>query len=320
MPVNIPRELPARATLESENVFVMSDDRAVHQDIRPLRIAIVNLMPTKIATETQLLRLLGSTPLQVEITLIAMGSHQSRNTPPEHLRAFYRSFEEIADQRFDGLVITGAPVERLPFTDVDYWPELTALLDWSRDNVWSSLYVCWGVQAALYHRYGIDKHEVPEKIFGVFEHRVLAPHAPLLSGFDDGFRAPHSRHTDVAVEDVAAVPGLQVLATSDEAGLYLAASEDGREVYVTGHPEYERDTLRAEYERDTAKGMVVPVPAHYFPGDDPAAEPLHTWRSHGYLLYANWLNHCVYQRTPYDLTTIPAASGQRRDPALTGAC
>jgi homoserine O-succinyltransferase/O-acetyltransferase len=305
VPVTIPHALPARRVLEAENVFVMSDRRACHQDIRPLRIAIVNLMPTKVATETQLLRLLGNTPLQVEITLLRMGSHESRNTSGEHLATFYATFDQVRDTKFDGLVVTGAPVELMPFEDVDYWPELCRIMDWSADHVFSTLHVCWGAQAGLYRHFGVKKYPLARKVFGVFEHRVLVSHSPVLRGFDEIFTAPHSRHTEVRAEDLSSVPGLDVLADSAEAGVYLAASSDGRQLFVTGHPEYDRDTLRTEYERDLSRGMDVDVPRHYFPNDDPTLPPLVTWRSHAFLLYANWLNHCVYQRTPYDLRAIP---------------
>ncbi len=301
MPVNIPRELPARQVLEDENVFVMSTERAAHQDIRPLRIAILNLMPTKIATETHVLRLLGNSPLQVEVTLLHMGSHCSRNTPPEHLEAFYTTFDAVRDQRFDGLIITGAPVETLPFEAVDYWPELVELLDWSREHVYSTLHVCWGAQAALYRHYGVPKYQLERKMFGVFDHDVLDPKTPILSGFDEVFPAPHSRHTEIRADDILAVPELRLLATSPDAGVYLVGSTDGRELYVTGHPEYERDTLKLEYDRDVSRQLPIEVPRHYYPGDDPSRPPRVTWRSHAFLLYANWLNHCVYQGTPYDL-------------------
>ena len=301
MPVNIPRELPARQVLEDENVFVMSTERAAHQDIRPLRIAILNLMPTKIATETHVLRLLGNSPLQVEVTLLHMGSHCSRNTPPEHLEAFYTTFDAVRDQRFDGLNITGAPVETLPFEAVDYWPELVELLDWSREHVYSTLHVCWGAQAALYRHYGVPKYQLERKMFGVFDHDVLDPKTPILSGFDEVFPAPHSRHTEIRADDILAVPELRLLATSPDAGVYLVGSTDGRELYVTGHPEYERDTLKLEYDRDVSRQLPIEVPRHYYPGDDPSRPPRVTWRSHAFLLYANWLNHCVYQGTPYDL-------------------
>ncbi|AKT51612.1 homoserine O-acetyltransferase MetA [Arsenicicoccus sp. oral taxon 190] len=307
MPVNVPRALPARRTLESENVFVMSTERAGHQDIRPLRIAIVNLMPTKIVTETQLLRLLANSPLQVEITLVRMCSHESRNTSTEHLDTFYRTFEEIRDERYDGLVITGAPVEKLPFEAVDYWDELCAILDWSADHVYSTMHVCWGAQAGLYRHYGIGKVELPDKMFGVFEHRVLDPRARIVSGYDETFTAPHSRHTGTPLEEVRAHPQLQVLATSETAGLYLAQSRDGRQLFVTGHPEYEADTLALEYHRDASKGLPIAVPVGYFPDDDPTQPPRVTWRSHAFLLYANWLNYYVYQRTPYDLAEMRRA-------------
>lgn len=303
MPVNIPRELPARQVLEDENVFVMTTERAARQDIRPLRIAILNLMPTKIATETHVLRLLGNSPLQVEVTLLHMGSHCSRNTPPEHLEAFYTTFDAVRDQRFDGLVITGAPVETLPFEAVDYWEELVELLDWSREHVYSTMHVCWGAQAALFRHYGVPKHQLERKMFGVFDHDVLDPRTPILSGFDEVFPAPHSRHTEIRSEDILAVPELRLLATSADAGVYLVGSADGREFYVTGHPEYERDTLKLEYDRDVARQLPIEVPRHYYPDDDPSRPPRVTWRSHAYLLYANWLNHCVYQGTPYDLTS-----------------
>lgn len=301
MPVVLPHALPARATLESENVFVMTDTRAVHQDIRPLRIAILNLMPTKIATETHLLRLLGNSPIQVEVTLLHMGSHSSRNTPPEHLEAFYTTFDQVRHRRFDGLVITGAPVEQLRFEDVDYWDELVELLDWSREHVYSTMHVCWGAQAALYRHYGVPKYQLPTKMFGVFDHDVLDARTPILSGFDEVFPAPHSRHTEIRADDILAVPQLRLLATSPEAGVYLVGNEDGREFYVTGHPEYERDTLKLEYDRDVARHLPIAVPHHYYPGDDPSRPPRVTWRSHAFLLYANWLNHCVYQGTPYDI-------------------
>jgi homoserine O-succinyltransferase len=305
MPVRIPNDLPARATLTDENIFVMTRERAVHQDIRPLRIAVLNLMPTKIVTETQLLRLLGNSPLQVDITFIRMGSHESKNTPAEHLDAFYESLDEVLHERFDGLVITGAPVETLPFDEVDYWPELVRLMDWSMTNVWSTLHICWGAQAALYHHYRVPKHSVPVKIFGLYPHRVLDPHEPIMRGFDEVFLAPHSRHTEVRREDIESVKGLKLLAVSELAGVYMAVSDDGRMVFVTGHPEYDRLTLKAEYDRDVAKGLPIAVPMNYFPDNDPAREPLVTWRSHAHLLYSNWLNYCVYQATPYDLNSLP---------------
>jgi homoserine O-succinyltransferase len=305
MPVRIPNGLPALGTLADENIFAMTKERALHQDIRPLRIAVLNLMPTKIVTETQLLRLLGNTPLQVDINFIRMDTHESKNTPSDHLDAFYESFDEVLHERFDGLVITGAPVEQLPFTEVDYWPELVRLMDWSRTNVWSTMHICWGAQAALYHYFGVEKYPLSKKMFGLFPHKVLEPHEPLIRGFDEMFLAPHSRHTEVRLRDVAAVKGLKLLAVSDEAGVYMAASEDGRMVFVTGHPEYDRLTLKTEYDRDVAKGLPIAVPKNYFPGDDPTKHPLMSWRSHANLLYANWLNYHVYQATPYDLDRLP---------------
>jgi homoserine O-succinyltransferase/O-acetyltransferase len=311
MPVRIPNDLPARAELADENIFVMPDDRAAHQDIRPLRIAVVNLMPTKMVTETQLLRLLGNTSLQVNISFVRMGSHESKNTPTEHLDAFYEPLDRVLHERFDGLVITGAPVETLPFEEVDYWPELCALLEWSRKSVWSTLHICWGAQAGLYYHYGIDKHPLREKMFGLFHHRSLDLKDPLLRGFDEVFLAPHSRHTEVLREDIEGEGALKLLAVSEEAGAYMAASRDGREVYVTGHPEYDRLTLKAEYDRDVAKGLPIRVPANYFPGDDPRLPPIMTWRSHAHLLYANWLNYYVYQTTPFDLEKLPGTGRAR---------
>ncbi len=300
MPVTVPHDLPAAAVLRAEQVFVMSDERAGHQDIRPMRIVILNLMPMKETTETQLLRLLGNSPLQVEVTLLRMASHVSRTTPSAHLESFYSTFDEVADEHFDGMIITGAPIERLEFEDVDYWPEMTTILDWARTHVQSTLHVCWGAQAALYHYYGVGKYEVPQKISGVFSHRLTGARSPILAGFDDEFLAPHSRHTDVRAEDIDATGEVEVLAVSDEAGVFLAASTDGRRIFVTGHPEYDADTLALEYRRDSEQGLAVPVPAHYFPGDDPTAVPANRWRGHGNILYANWLNYCVYQETPYD--------------------
>lgn len=304
MPVRIPDDLPARKVLAEENIFVMTADRAVHQDIRPLKIAVLNLMPTKIVTETQLLRLLGNTPLQVDISFVRMGSHESKNTPSEHLDAFYEPLESILHERFDGLVITGAPVETLAFEEVDYWPELVRLMDWSRTHVWSTLHICWGAQAGLYRHFGIPKHPLGAKMFGLYHHRALDLSEPLLRGFDEVFLAPHSRHTEVRVEDIEKTPGLRLLCVSDEAGVYIAATEDRRMVFVTGHPEYDRLTLKAEYDRDVAKGLPIAVPANYFPGDDPSKPPLMTWRSHAHLLYANWLNYAVYQTTPFDLSSL----------------
>jgi homoserine O-succinyltransferase len=304
MPVRIPDDLPARRILAEENIFVMTAERAVHQDIRPLKIAVLNLMPTKIVTETQILRLLGNTPIQVDISFIRMGSHESKNTPSEHLDAFYEPLENVLNERFDGLVITGAPVETLDFEEVDYWPELVRLMDWSRSNVWSTLHICWGAQAGLYRHFGIKKYPLSAKMFGLYHHRALDLTEPLLRGFDEVFLAPHSRYTEVRVEDIKKTPGLKLLCVSDEAGVYIAATEDRRMVFVTGHPEYDRLTLKAEYDRDIAKGLPIGVPANYFPNDDPRRAPLMTWRSHAHLLYANWLNYAVYQSTPYDLGSL----------------
>ena len=305
MPVKIPDSLPARSILEGENIFVMAEEQALHQDIRPLRIAILNLMPTKIATETQLLRLLGNSPLQVEIELLHMESHESRNTPAEHLLEHYATFAEVREQNFDGLIITGAPVETLPFEEVDYWPELVEVMDWARTHVFSTFYICWGAQAGLYHYYGVPKHPLAEKMFGVFPHRVNVRHERLTRGFDDRFYAPHSRHTEIRREDVLAVPELVLVSESEEAGVYIVMSRDRRHIFVTGHSEYDPLTLKAEYDRDVAKGLPIAVPREYFPGDDPALEPRVLWRGHANLLYANWLNYHVYQQTPYDLGAIP---------------
>jgi homoserine O-succinyltransferase len=305
MPVRIPETLPARLTLESENIFVMGEARARHQDIRPLRVAILNLMPTKVATETQLLRLLGNSPLQVEVTLLHTASHESKNVSAEHLITHYKSFAQVRRRKFDGFIITGAPVELLPFEQVDYWPELTDILTWAESNVFSMLYICWGAQAGLYHHYGIPKYTLPEKMFGVFPHHVYDHFHKLMRGFDDVFLAPHSRHTEIRRADIEQIPDLQILAESEEAGVYIVASRDGRHTFVTGHSEYDPLTLKAEYDRDIAKGLPIRVPANYFPGDDPSQPPLVRWRGHSHLLFANWLNYFVYQVTPYNVREIP---------------
>ena len=310
MPVKIPESLPARGVLEAENVFLMEERRALHQDIRPLRIAILNLMPTKVATETQLLRLLGNTPLQVEVTLLHTASHTAKNTAAEHLLEHYVSFEEVRDQSFDGLIVTGAPVETLPFESVDYWEELAQLLDWAKTNVFSCLFICWGAQAALHHYYGVPKYELPEKMFGVFPHRLLTRHERIVQGFDDVFYAPHSRHTETRREDIMADPRLMLLAESEEAGVYMVQSTDHRRVFVTGHSEYDPCTLQGEYTRDLGKGLPIGVPRNYFPGDDPAREPQVRWRSHANLLFSNWLNYFVYQETPYEFVPLPTDGGQ----------
>jgi len=306
MPVKIPKTLPARTILEQENVFVMSEERAEKQDIRPLRVAILNLMPTKVQTETQLLRLLGNSSLQVEVTLLHTATHESKNIDAEHLLNHYDTFEDVRSQKFDGLVITGAPVETLPFDEVDYWPELCRIMDWAETNVYSTFYVCWGAQAGLYHRFGVPKYPLPNKMFGVFEHRTLVPTERLMRGFDDVFLAPHSRHTEIRRSDVERVPELQILAESDAAGIYIVGSRDGRHIYITGHSEYDPLTLKGEYERDVQKGLPINIPRNYFPNDDPSRPPQVRWRGHASLLYANWLNYYVYQVTPFDLQNIPS--------------
>ncbi len=301
MPLIIPKTLPAYGVLGSENVFVMHKRRARTQHIRPLRIVALNLMPTKIATETQLARLLANSPLQVQLTLLHTASHAASHVPGGHMEAFYKTFDEIRGERFDGMIITGAPVEQMPFEEVDYWPELCQIMDFTRTNVYSTLHVCWGAQAALYHHFGIQKRPLPEKMFGIFPHRVTRPSNPLVRGFDEEFWAPHSRHTGIDEEQVKACKDLRVLAESDEAGIYLMSTDSGRQIFVTGHPEYERLTLDAEYRRDVAKGLPIAPPKHYYPGDDPSKEPVYRWRAHAFLLYTNWLNYYVYQNTPYDL-------------------
>ena len=304
MPIKIPNQLPATGTLRSENIFVMTETRAMTQDIRPLQILLLNLMPTKIDTETQLARVLGNTPLQIELELIAPAGHVSKNTSREHMLAFYKTFDQVKDRTFDGLIITGAPVELMAFEEVDYWPELCAVMEWSKTHAHSTLYICWGAQAGLYYHYGIQKHLLPEKLFGVFQHTVEDPNYILFRGFDDRFWVPHSRNTTVDRADIEAVPGLKVLAASPEAGVYAVKSPEGRQVFLMGHAEYDRDTPKKEYLRDLAAGVDIRLPRNYFPGDDPAREPVVNWRSCAHLLYANWLNYCVYQTTPYDIQGI----------------
>jgi homoserine O-succinyltransferase len=301
MPIKVPDNLPAKEILNNENIFVMDESVAYHQDIRPLRIAILNLMPTKETTETQLLRLIGNTPLQVEIVLIHPRTHTSKNTSAEHLKAFYKTFDDISDQYYDGMIITGAPVEHLPFEQVDYWDELKEIMDWSVRRVTSTLHICWASQAGLYHHYGVPKYDLPEKIFGVFPHTVRKQNVPLLRGFDETFFVPQSRHTEVRREDIEKVPELEILSESEEAGIYIVASQDGRQIFVTGHAEYDPLTLKWEYDRDRAKGLRIGLPKNYFPNDDPSKAPLSTWRAHANLLFSNWLNYYVYQQTPYDL-------------------
>ena len=305
MPVKIPTTLPARATLELENIFIKDEERAIHQDIRPLRVAILNLMPTKIATETQLLRLLSNSALQVEVTLLHTATHESRNTDAEHLLNHYLTFDDVRNEKFDGLIITGAPVEQMSFEEVEYWDELTDIMDWTETHVESTFHICWGAQAGLYHRYGIPKYDLPRKMFGVFEHRVLAQTESLLRGFDDIFLAPHSRHTEIRRADVEQVGDLNILAESDEAGLYLLGTKDGRHLFATGHSEYDPLTLKGEYDRDVNKGLPINIPRNYYPNDDPAQPPTVRWRSHANLLFSNWLNYYVYQVTPYDVNQIP---------------
>lgn len=304
MPIKIPDDLPAKETLNNENIFVMTEQRAIHQDIRPLRIAILNLMPTKIVTETQLLRLIGNTPLQVEVELLHPRTHTSKNTPPEHLTKFYKYFDDVRNEKFDGLIITGAPVELMEFEEVTYWNELVDIMEWSKKNVYSTFHICWGAQAGLYYHYGIRKYPLNEKIFGVFRHRICKPNTMLLRGFDEYFYAPHSRHTEIKREDVEKVSELDILSDSEEAGIYIIKTRGGRQVFVTGHSEYDRDTLKSEYERDIAKGLDIKIPKNYFPGDDPSNIPVVTWRSHANLLFSNWLNYYVYQETPYDLSQL----------------
>ena len=308
MPVRIPATLPARAILEGENVFVMGEERAEHQDIRPLKVAILNLMPTKIATETQILRLLGNSAIQVDVTLLHTATHEAKNTDAEHLLNHYATFDDVRSEKFDGLIITGAPVEQMPFEQVDYWEELTRIMDWADTNVESTFNICWGAQAALYHRYRIPKYDLPRKMFGVFEHRNLAPTEKLMRGFDDIFLAPHSRHTEIRRADIEKIPDLQILAESDEAGVYIVGSKDGRQLFITGHSEYDPFTLKTEYDRDVNKGLPIHVPANYYPKDDPTKTPNVRWRGHANLLYVNWLNYYVYQVTPYDPTQIPQGS------------
>lgn len=304
MPIKIPNELPATKILTDENIFVMTETRAISQDIRPLKILLLNLMPTKIATETQLSRLLGNTPLQVELEFIHTKSHQSKNTPQEHLFTFYQTFDDIKQNYYDGLIITGAPVEHLPFEEVEYWQELCDIMEWSKTHVHSTLHICWGAQAGLYYHFGIQKYPLAEKLFGIFEHRVERKSSILFRGFDDTFLVPHSRHTTVKREDVEKEPALKILAASPVAGLYAVSTENGKQVFITGHSEYDGDTLKKEYLRDKDAGLPIHIPYNYFPDDDDTKEPIVRWRSHANLLYANWLNYIVYQTTPYELDSM----------------
>ena len=304
MPIKIPNDLPATQTLLNENIFAITETRAITQDIRPLRILVLNLMPTKITTETQLARLLGNTPLQVEMELIHTKTHESKNTPQDHMIAFYKTFDDIKDQNYDGMVITGAPVEQMPFEEVEYWEELCTIMEWSKTHVHSVFHICWGAQAGLYYHYGIDKVPLDKKMFGIFPHTVEYKNSILFRGFDDPFMVPHSRHTTIRREDVEDNPRLKILASSEEAGLYAIMSPKGRQIFVMGHSEYDADTLKKEYFRDKNAGLEIAVPKNYFPDDDDTKEPQSTWRSHANLLYTNWLNYFVYQSTPYDIRTI----------------
>ena len=299
MPIRIPDSLPARSVLEGENIFVMTEHRALHQDIRPLNVLILNLMPTKIVTETQILRKLSNTPL-----LLQTSSYRSRNTDSEHLASFYTTFDQVKDRKFDGMIITGAPVENLDFDQVEYWEELCQIMAWTSTHVHSTLHICWGAQAGLYFHYGVEKRSLPEKLFGVFDHRVLKPSSPLFRGFDDVFQAPHSRYTEVWESDIRSAPGLELLSVSGDAGVFAVKSLDSRQFFITGHPEYDPDTLAREYFRDREQGIPIRVPQNYFPGDDPSRPPIVRWRSAGQLLYTNWLNYYVYQTTPYDIKEI----------------
>lgn len=304
MPINIPDDLPAAKILKDENIFVMNEKRALAQDIRPLKIVILNLMPTKTATETQLLRLLSSTPLQVDVTLLYPSSHNCKNTSEAYLFKYYETFDKIRHDKFDGMIITGAPVEKLEFEAVDYWKELTQIMDWSNTNVYSTFHICWGAQAGLYYHFGIQKHNLPKKMFGVFKHKVCEKNGKLLRGFDDVFYAPHSRYTEVLAEEINKVPELKILAISDDAGVYIAAANDGRKIFVTGHSEYNPLTLKNEYIRDISNGIQIDIPKNYFPNNDITKPPVTTWRGHANLLFSNWLNYYVYQETPYELSKI----------------
>ena len=304
MPIKIPNGLPAAETLRKENIFVMDEQRATTQEIRPLQILLLNLMPKKIETETQLSRLLGHTPLQVELELIHTKSHQSKNTSPEHMLAFYKTFDDVKHRNFDGMIITGAPVEQMPFEQVEYWDELCEIMEWSKTHVHSTFHICWGAQAGLYYHFGIDKEPLPEKMFGIFPHKVDYKRSILFRGFDDTFMVPHSRHTTVRRELIEAEPALKILASSEEAGVYAITTKKGRQIFITGHSEYDALTLDAEYRRDLSQGKPIKIPQNYYPGDDPKKKPKVSWRSCANLLYSNWLNYFVYQTTPYDLSKL----------------
>ena len=305
MPIKVRNELPVKEKLEKENIFVMDENRAIHQDIRPIQIAILNLMPLKEETELQILRMLSNTPLQIDCTFMKVSSHESKNTSKSHLDSFYVTFDDLKNRHFDGLIVTGAPVEEIEYEEVDYWDELTGIFDWSETNVTSTLFICWASQAAMYHFYGIKKYKLESKMFGIFWHRVFNRKVPLVRGFDDVFLAPHSRHTEVRAADIEACDDLMIMAQSKDAGVYLAMAENGRKVFIMGHPEYGRSVLKREYERDRKKGLKIDLPVNYFPHDDPNEQPLLRWRSHANDLYTNWLNYYVYQSTPYDLGGTP---------------
>ncbi len=302
MPIKIPDGLPAQSVLENEHIFVITENRALHQDIRPLKIGILNLMPTKIVTETQIMRSLSNTPLQFEVELVQTSTYHGKNTPEEHLITFYKTFSDIKDANFDGFIITGAPVEQMEFEDVDYWQELCEIMEWTKTHVHSTLHICWGAQAALYYHYGIKKHALEQKMSGVFMHRLLTPKSRLFHGFDSEFCAPHSRHTETRAEDILSCPELRLMAVSDEAGVYAAGNLDGSQFFITGHSEYDADTLDKEYRRDLDKGMNPQIPRHYYPDDNPSNPPVLRWRAHSTLLYTNWLNYFVYQTTPFDIS------------------
>lgn len=304
MPIKIPSNLPAFSALQEERIFVMPDDRAEHQDIRPLKIAILNLMPKKIETETQILRLLSNTPIQVDIDFIQTKSHVSKNTSQDHLVKFYTTFDEIKNNRYDGMIITGAPVEQIEFEEVDYWDELCEILDWTRTNVFSTLHICWGAQAGLYHHYNVPKYALPKKMFGIFPHYLVNYSNKILKGFDELFYVPHSRHTEIKREDIEKVEELEILTESSLSGVHMVASKNGRQFFITGHSEYDRDTLSNEYFRDKDKGLPIEIPYNYFPDDNPENEPVFTWRCHANQLFSNWLNYCVYQETPFDLSEL----------------
>lgn len=304
MPLNLPDKLPAIELLKEENIFVIDNSRATQQDIRPLRIVILNLMPLKITTETDLIRLLSNTPLQLEISFMKIKSHTSKNTPVEHMKAFYEDFDKMKHEKYDGMIVTGAPVEQMEFEEVTYWEEITEIFDWARTHVTSTLYICWAAQAGLYHFYGVPKYPLDKKMFGIFEHKVIDPLHPIFRGFDEVFFAPHSRHTEVRKEDILKAPELSVLAESDEAGVYLAMARGGREFFVTGHSEYSPYTLDGEYRRDRDKGLPIELPRNYYKDNDPDKGPLVRWRAHGNLLFTNWLNYYVYQETPYNVNDI----------------